>query len=106
MLFQVSQSVKEVLQSLVDDGQVSADKIGSSNCKPVYALKTTPSKAYVYSSLLEFSVSARCERKYFNVPTIIRIHVHSVGTDPIGYCQRGQPKFRGTISRNPRVDCH
>jgi hypothetical protein len=29
----VSQSVKEVLQSLVDDGLVQADKIGSSNCK-------------------------------------------------------------------------
>jgi len=27
----VSQSVKEILQSLVDDGLVSADKIGSSN---------------------------------------------------------------------------
>lgn len=32
----VSQSVKEVLQSLVDDGLVSADKIGSSNCKADY----------------------------------------------------------------------
>lgn len=30
--FAVSQSVKEVLQSLVDDGLVQADKIGSSNC--------------------------------------------------------------------------
>ena len=29
----VSQSVKEVLQSLVDDGLVQGDKIGSSNCK-------------------------------------------------------------------------
>lgn len=28
----VSQSVKEVLQSLVDDGLVQADKIGASNC--------------------------------------------------------------------------
>ncbi|KAL0072357.1 Meiotic nuclear division protein 1 [Marasmius tenuissimus] len=28
----VSQSVKEILQSLVDDGLVQADKIGSSNC--------------------------------------------------------------------------
>ena len=28
----VSQSVKEVLQSLVDDGLVNMDKIGSSNC--------------------------------------------------------------------------
>lgn len=31
--FSVSQSVKEVLQGLVDDGLVQADKIGSSNCK-------------------------------------------------------------------------
>lgn len=31
-LYKVSQSVKEVLQSLVDDGLVQADKIGSSNC--------------------------------------------------------------------------
>ena len=31
--FPVSQSVKEVLQSLVDDNLVQADKIGSSNCK-------------------------------------------------------------------------
>jgi hypothetical protein len=29
----VSQSVKEVLQSLVDDNLVQMDKIGSSNCK-------------------------------------------------------------------------
>ncbi|KAG6917812.1 hypothetical protein DXG01_000872 [Tephrocybe rancida] len=29
----VSQSVKEVLQSLVDDGLVQGDKIGSSNCE-------------------------------------------------------------------------
>ena len=29
----VSQSVKEVLQSLVDDGLVQMDKIGSSNCE-------------------------------------------------------------------------
>lgn len=28
----VSQSVKEVLQSLVDDDLVQTDKIGSSNC--------------------------------------------------------------------------
>lgn len=31
----MSQSVKEVLQSLVDDGLVSADKIGSSNCRSI-----------------------------------------------------------------------
>ncbi len=31
----VSQSVKEVLQSLVDDGLVQGDKIGSSNCTVV-----------------------------------------------------------------------
>ena len=31
--FLVSQSVKEVLQSLVDDNLVQADKIGSSNCE-------------------------------------------------------------------------
>lgn len=30
----VSQTVKEVLQSLVDDNLVQADKIGSSNCEP------------------------------------------------------------------------
>jgi hypothetical protein len=29
----VSQSVKEVLQSLVDDGLVQYDKIGASNCR-------------------------------------------------------------------------
>jgi hypothetical protein len=29
----VTQSVKEVLQSLVDDDLVQTDKIGSSNCK-------------------------------------------------------------------------
>jgi hypothetical protein len=29
---QVSQTVKEVLQSLVDDGLVQGDKIGASNC--------------------------------------------------------------------------
>ena len=37
---EVSQSVKEVLQSLVDDGLVQGDKIGSSNCElSIYALK-------------------------------------------------------------------
>jgi hypothetical protein len=30
---EVSQSVKEVLQSLVDDGLVQYDKIGASNCQ-------------------------------------------------------------------------
>lgn len=30
----VSQTVKEVLQSLVDDGLVQGDKIGASNCMP------------------------------------------------------------------------
>lgn len=30
--WKVSQSVKEVLQGLVDDGLVQSDKIGSSNC--------------------------------------------------------------------------
>jgi len=34
ILHLVSQSVKEVLQSLVDDGLVQGDKIGSSNCEP------------------------------------------------------------------------
>ena len=33
ILFVVSQSVKEVLQSLVDDNLVQMDKIGSSNCR-------------------------------------------------------------------------
>jgi hypothetical protein len=32
-MFLVSQSVKEVLQSLVDDNLVQMDKIGSSNCR-------------------------------------------------------------------------
>ena len=32
----VSQSVKEVLQSLVDDNLVQADKIGSSNCEGLF----------------------------------------------------------------------
>lgn len=31
----MSQSVKETLQSLVDDGLVHSDKIGSSNCRPI-----------------------------------------------------------------------
>ena len=30
----VQQSVKDVLQTLVDDGLVQADKIGASNCAP------------------------------------------------------------------------
>jgi hypothetical protein len=32
----VSQSVKEVLQSLVDDNLVQSDKIGSSNCASLF----------------------------------------------------------------------
>lgn len=59
----VSQSVKEVLQSLVDDGMVQADKIGSSNCKITLALRTLfHDRIYalilIRSSLLELSFSA------------------------------------------------
>lgn len=48
----VSQTVKEVLQSLVDDGLVQADKIGSSNCKTqidLRALLTSLSVAVFWS---------------------------------------------------------
>lgn len=41
MLFEVSQSVKEVLQSLVDDGLVQGDKIGSSNCALCFRTKVS-----------------------------------------------------------------
>ena len=33
VLSSVSQTVKEVLQTLVDDGLVQTDKVGSSNCE-------------------------------------------------------------------------
>ncbi|OBZ68021.1 Meiotic nuclear division protein 1 [Grifola frondosa] len=47
----VSQSVKEVLQSLVDDGLVQSDKIGSSNCESTIRCTW----GYIF---LEFSLSA------------------------------------------------
>ena len=53
----VSQSVKDVLQSLVDDGLVQADKIGSSNCGSIYA---RPFHSFHNQySLLEFSIPKR-----------------------------------------------
>ncbi|KIK97112.1 hypothetical protein PAXRUDRAFT_825284 [Paxillus rubicundulus Ve08.2h10] len=56
----VSQSVKEILQSLVDDGLVQSDKIGSSNC----ACALTCIYALIFSdhSLLELPLSAREHR--------------------------------------------
>ncbi|TFY59252.1 hypothetical protein EVG20_g7858 [Dentipellis fragilis] len=57
----VSQSVKEVLQSLVDDGLVQTDKVGSSNCMLLFLCPmTAKADAYMRSnSLLELSVAAR-----------------------------------------------
>ena len=47
----VSQSVKDVLQSLVDDGLVQADKIGASNCESI-----TPHICAVNNNEIGFSV--------------------------------------------------
>ncbi|TFY56819.1 hypothetical protein EVG20_g8781 [Dentipellis fragilis] len=57
----VSQSVKEVLQSLVDDGLVQTDKVGSSNCMLLFlCLVTANADAYMHpNSLLELPVAAR-----------------------------------------------
>jgi hypothetical protein len=41
----VSQSIKEVVQSLVDDGLVQYDKIGSSNC--AYSVVSRLRKAHI-----------------------------------------------------------
>lgn len=60
----VSQSVKDVLQSLVDDGIVQADKIGSSNCM----LRICASFTHIpidTCSFLELSVSTWSPRKSF-----------------------------------------
>jgi Mnd1 HTH domain len=66
--FVVSQTVKEVLQSLVDDNLVQMDKIGSSNCRcsrlvlppstPVRHIQTHA------GSLLELPFSEGCDRKF------------------------------------------
>ena len=50
----VSQSVKEVLQGLVDDGLVQGDKIGSSNCLSFGPINILCAK--IFCSLLELSV--------------------------------------------------
>jgi hypothetical protein len=42
----VTQSVKEVLQSLVDDNLVQMDKIGSSNCKVLSIARSSPFSGY------------------------------------------------------------
>jgi len=42
-LLKVSQSVKDVLQTLVDDGLVQADKIGASNCTSIEHIDTLQS---------------------------------------------------------------
>ena len=58
----MSQTVKEVLQSLVDDGLVQTDKIGSSNCafteQSLCFIIAYMRSAHPYS-LLELSLSAR-----------------------------------------------
>ena len=53
----VSQSVKEVLQSLVDDGLVQGDKIGSSNCEPT--IVSLYARVLSFASFLEFPFSTR-----------------------------------------------
>ncbi|OJA20476.1 hypothetical protein AZE42_01979 [Rhizopogon vesiculosus] len=57
----VSQSVKEVLQSLVDDGLVQGDKIGASNCmlSPFTRYMRNNLYAKLISSLLELPLTAR-----------------------------------------------
>jgi hypothetical protein len=70
----VSQSVKEVLQSLVDDNLVQMDKIGSSNCRYCSCLLSPPSSPWSYiqrrmpaaglGSLLELPFSEGCDRKF------------------------------------------
>ena len=56
----MAQTVKEVLQSLIDDGMVQADKIGSSNCRVRAYMSFPHGDTDVMASLLEFSVSTRC----------------------------------------------
>lgn len=51
----VTQTVKEVLQSLVDDGLVQADKIGSSNCSQ--AVRLCPSQSSLMSTLIVLTIS-------------------------------------------------
>lgn len=58
----VSQSVKEVIQSLVDDGLVNSDKIGSSNCASSHLHVCALLNIYA-PSLLEFSLPTRIPRK-------------------------------------------
>jgi hypothetical protein len=50
--FLVAQSVKEVLQSLVDDNLVQTDKIGSSNCKVIFSLLSPRTPAFFLSQKL------------------------------------------------------
>src|SRR6267154_4239744 len=80
----VSQSVKEVLQSLVDDNLVQMDKIGSSNCRCAsgFALSINHPWSYfqtscacrrpVLGSLLELPFSEGCDREFL-------CHCHAAG---------------------------
>ena len=52
----MSQTVKEVLQGLVDDGLVQAEKIGSSNCAYMRAQQDRADGP----SLLELSITEEC----------------------------------------------
>jgi hypothetical protein len=75
LFFPVSQSVKEVLQSLVDDNLVQMDKIGSSNCtvshRPnrqsssytrLFCIRTRLRPPHIHS-LLELPFSERRDRE-------------------------------------------
>ena len=53
----MSQSIKEVVQSLVDDGLVQYDKIGSSNC--TYAVGQRLREAYIFRIAQSFGTSLR-----------------------------------------------
>jgi len=55
--FAVSQSIKEVVQSLVDDGLVQYDKIGSSNC--TYSAISRFREAHIFRVDQSFGVFPR-----------------------------------------------
>lgn len=81
--------MKEVLQSLVDDGLVSADKIGSSNCESVYTSQSTHLIPGSFS-LLELSISARSNCWSVHIWTAAQLKLRAVGSKSTGYHQSDQ----------------
>ena len=102
----VSQSVKEVLQSLVDDGHVQAEKIGASNCMMrmrIYSRSWWIELFFFSNSFLEFSVTARCPSNISTSPFVPSQKLHVCRSNPKSLQQRKPSKSTKIRSQNSRL---